>query len=107
MTITVAPVPTAPGALLHVYLEDTSYADARARVLLHIERPAEPRGDGSMTIEVEAPELASNVRCTVRAHVDLDRDNAISPGDYITTESYPLAQSLVLRLHRVSDPGAR
>ena len=107
MTLTVAPVPPVPGALLHVYLEDTSYADARARVLLHITRPAEPRDDGTLTIQLDPPPISENVRCTVRAHLDLDRDNVISPGDYITTESYPLADTLVLRLHRVADPAAR
>jgi hypothetical protein len=101
VTLTISPVPRASGSLLHVYLEDTTYADAPARVLLHTTRPADPPGDGTLVIDIDPPAIPENVVCTVRAHVDLDGDNAISAGDYITMETYLLADSLVMRLHRV------
>jgi len=101
LTLTIYPVTRAPGALLHVYLEDTTYADAPARVLLHETRPADPSDDETLVVEINPPPIHAKVICTVRAHLDLDRDGAVTSGDYITTESYPLADSLRLRLHRV------
>jgi hypothetical protein len=101
VTLTISPVPRAAGSLLHIYVEDTTYADAPARVLLHLTRPADPRRDGTLVIDIDAPAIPPGVVCTVRAHLDLDGDNAISAGDYITTETYPCADSVVMRLHRV------
>ncbi len=74
---------------MHIYLEDTTYADAPARVLLHTTRPADPQGD-TLTIELEPPLIPEKTRCTIRIHVDLDKDGAIGPGDYITTQSHSL-----------------
>jgi hypothetical protein len=100
--LTISPVPRAPEALLHIYLEDTTYADAPARVLLHASGPAAPRGDGTLVVQVEPPPIPENVTCTVRVHLDLDGDGAISSGDYITTRSYRLASSVELQLDQVA-----
>ncbi|MGH2429348.1 MAG: hypothetical protein ACRDGV_10805 [Candidatus Limnocylindria bacterium] len=76
------------GSPVRVEVRDTSYADAPA-VTIGAAR-GHVRGHGSWleTVEVETDSLPDG--CTVFAHVDVDDDGRVSPGDFLTTESYPV-----------------
>jgi hypothetical protein len=86
------------GAPVHVQVLDTTYADAPARVVA--QTTAEVRGEGGhilQTVELEAgTEGSANYR--VRAHVDVDRDGAVSLGDYVTTAAYQAREGQPVRV---------
>jgi hypothetical protein len=50
------------------------------------------RGDSLGALQLEVPADAPS-ELTVFAHIDVDGDGAISAGDFITTESFPLVAS--------------
>jgi uncharacterized lipoprotein YbaY len=73
-----------------VQVLDTTYADAPARLLDEAKTKVQG-GEGSVLQTVELgfrPTGSPNHR--VRAHVDVDRDGAVSPGDFVTTAAYPV-----------------
>jgi uncharacterized lipoprotein YbaY len=77
------------GVPLVVQLLDTTFADAPARVV-HEATARVGAGGGSSLQTVElprVPEGQANYR--VRAHVDVDGNQAVSPGDFVTTVAYP------------------
>lgn len=85
--------PAFSGATVHVRLEDTSVADAPAVVLseavLHdVDLP--PPG-GSVPFALDDAGAERGRTYNVRAHVDVDGDGAVSPGDLVTTRSWPVA----------------
>jgi hypothetical protein len=77
------------GSPVVVQVLDTTYADAPARVLAKATAPVQAGGDGTLqTLDIEA-RLEGTGDYRVRAHVDVDRDGAVSPGDYVSTAAYP------------------
>jgi hypothetical protein len=52
-------------------------------------------GNGRLAaLEVDVPTDTHSARdLTVWAHVDVDEDARVSPGDFITTASYPVTES--------------
>ena len=80
------------GSRVIVQLLDTTYADAPAAVLVE---------DVGMTVASDSPVIHTAVvepievggAATVRVHVDVDGDGEVSRGDFVTTQSYPLAGS--------------
>jgi len=79
-------------ATVHIWIEDTTYADAPAIALAHWTRPHASRGDTDPSIPFDAtlnerPPSANTRRLTLRALVDLDGDGEPSVGDYVNVES--------------------
>lgn len=79
-----------PGGPVHVFVEDASFADAAAVVVARqtVESGGGPSG---CRFCIDTGELNPSRNYCLRVHIDVDGDGAISPGDYVTTESYPLS----------------
>lgn len=80
-------------ATLHIYLEDTTLADASAKVVLHhvVENITTHMVQAAripFTLDGTMPDPQADY--TVRVLVDVDGDGGISHGDYINTISYPV-----------------
>lgn len=81
------------GAAVHVYLEDVSRLDAASLLIseYHIESlPASSNTSERIPFELEAMSNGRKTSCSIRVHVDIDRDGKVSAGDYITMESFPV-----------------
>jgi hypothetical protein len=92
-------------ATAFVRVEDVGRADAAARrlgetVLENVTAADFARGSIAFTLSVPDPER--NASCTLRVHLDLDGDRAVSRGDYVSTEHIP-----VLGSHPSSDVRVR
>jgi hypothetical protein len=70
---------------VHVFLEDTTYADASAIIVRHDVLAA-----GALVFEMTGLTVEPQRVYTIRVLVDLDGDGRVSRGDFITTESYPV-----------------
>jgi hypothetical protein len=75
-------------AIVRVEVRDTSVADAPAATLGSGHGRVRGRATWLETVEVAVDELPDG--CTVFAHVDVDDDGRVSPGDFLTTQSYPV-----------------
>lgn len=80
-------------ATVHVFLEDTTLADASAKVVVHfvMDNVSVDSIQGRkipFTLLGTIPD--KRARYTVRVHVDVDGTGRISHGDYINTVSYPV-----------------
>lgn len=80
-------------ATVIVRIEDTSRADAPARVISEhrvsgVARSPENRDPVPFAIHLPEAEVVSC--CSLRVHVDVGSTGEISPGDYVSTQSYPL-----------------
>ena len=85
--------PSFTKASIHIYLEDTTLADAPARVALHqvmADVPAELILNNRIPFVLYGTIPDPRARYTVRVLVDVDGDGRISHGDYISTASYPV-----------------
>jgi uncharacterized lipoprotein YbaY len=81
------------GATVHVRLEDTSRADAPARIVAEqvLEDVSHTAGaETRLPFALEATSVDEKSRYTVRAHVDVDGDGKVSRGDFLSMESYPV-----------------
>lgn len=86
-------VPAPPhlaAADVHVWLEDTTYADAPAVVVAHVALRAisyagEPGGIAFRIADV--PELSASRTYTLRVLVDLDGDGRPTRGDYVAVQA--------------------
>jgi hypothetical protein len=80
-------------ATVHIWVEDTTYADAPAIALArwtqpHVSRGAPPELSIAFDLTMaERPPSANARRLTLRALVDLDGDGEPSVGDYVNVES--------------------
>jgi hypothetical protein len=81
------------GAPLRLDVRDTSLADVEAPLVAET-RAEVAAGESSrlQSVELEIPDASVDPRgrLTVFAHVDVDGDGALSPGDFITTRSFPV-----------------
>jgi uncharacterized lipoprotein YbaY len=84
------------GASVHVELRDTSYADAPAVTLASASGEATEAGEPLASVALEVDEVPDGT--TVWAHVDVDGDGRVSPGDYITMASWPVPPSGEMRV---------
>jgi hypothetical protein len=78
------------GTRLRVEVRDTTYVDAAAPLVAEASGKVEPGSGprlGSVSVAVPGDAPAN---LTVFAHVDVDGDGAISPGDWITMSAYSL-----------------
>ena len=77
---------------------DTTYADAPARVVAQTTAEVRRAADAVLQrVELEAG-LESPGDYRVRAHVDVDRDGAVSPGDFVTTAAYQAQEGRPVRV---------
>jgi uncharacterized lipoprotein YbaY len=80
-------------ARVYVRLEDTSRADASSRIVAEQTLSgAAFAGNTPLRFELRGA-LPGGGQCTLRVHVDVDGDGQVSPGDYVSTESYPVNPS--------------
>lgn len=90
-------------ATVHVWLEDTTYADAPSRPLAQwTSRDVRYPKDGNVPFDLFATErLMPDRRYTFRALVDVDDDGAIGVGDYVTVESIAIERDAGTTVHDV------
>jgi uncharacterized lipoprotein YbaY len=81
------------GATASIYLEDVSLVDAPAKIVtkqviddLNHKRGTENRIEFALRGEI----AESRARYSIRVHITFHSDEQIHPGDYISTESYPV-----------------
>ncbi len=102
-------VPSFAKASVHIYLEDTTLADASAKVVLHhvvANVTADMVRNGRMPFALHGTIPDIRARHTVRIFVDVDGDGRIGHGDYVSTASYPVLSRgypdrVVIRVRRV------
>src|SRR5262245_60296143 len=92
-------------ARVYVRLEDTSRADASSRIVAEQVLSGAAFAPGA-PLRFELRGQVGSGQCNLRVHVDVDGDGQVSPGDYVSTESYPVTpstgqQDLQVRVHRV------
>lgn len=99
-----APLPA--GTPVRVELRDTSRADAAAETIASATARVGAERPTSVAVEVELPRPCAG--CTVWAHADVDEDGAVSVGDLITMESFPVSPSqprIRVTVREVPGPG--
>ena len=84
-----------PGSPVSIQVRDTSLVDVEAPLV--VERTTEVAGEvssrlGCAELEIPDAELQPRRRLDVFAHVDVDENGGLTPGDFITTRSYPVPQ---------------
>ena len=86
--------PTFVDATVRVQLEDVTLADAPARVVAEQVIPGVSytnRSGASVSFALESVErLDERARYNLRVHVDIAGTGRVTPGDFITQESYPV-----------------
>lgn len=98
------------GATVRVQIEDVSLADAAAQILTEqVIHNISYTPDSAVEVPFALAAGRTDERrdYVVRVHVDLNGDGQIQPGDYISTESYPVLtygrpRDLTVRVHRVA-----
>lgn len=91
-------------ARLHIRVENVGRADAPARLLGSCSIDgitAEQRlaGQVPFALDVAAPGRGA---CAIRAHLDVDRDGVVGPGDYVTAEHISVPMDDLLTPVRVA-----
>lgn len=84
------------GATVYIRIEDVSIADAASKVVVEksIHNVAcAVGGQCSIPFSIRYSDLDERAMYTLSVHVDVDGSGVITPGDYITMESYPLSSS--------------
>ena len=83
-----------PDAPVYVRLLDVSLADAPSKVIaeevIH-NITIEVKSPRSVAFSIPTPGLDENAMYVLTVHVDVGRSGAISSGDYITMESFPVS----------------
>jgi uncharacterized lipoprotein YbaY len=90
----------APGfehAVLRVYLEDATEADAPARVVATEQTTGVSRAFGAsetipFAVHAEGP-LDPSRSYYLRVHIDVRGTGSVGKGDFVTTQSYPISPS--------------
>jgi hypothetical protein len=102
--------PSFARATVHIFIEDTTLADAPARMVVHhvIENvSADMVRNERLTFALDGNISDTRALYTVRVLVDLDGDARISHGDYASVASYPVLtrgypSRVVIYVRRVS-----
>lgn len=97
--------PSLTDAVLHLYIEDTTLADASARVIVYQKIALLSAAALSLTLHVPLPDPRADY--TLRVLIDLDGDGQIGRGDFINTVNYPVPADgsqdyFVLHVRKVS-----
>jgi hypothetical protein len=78
-------------ALMVVELRDTTYADGPAPVVASSRLPNTAVAPGRLCpFELTAPEMPPSSGLSIRCHVDISGDGAVTRGDLLSTESIPV-----------------
>jgi len=82
------------GVTIIVKVEDTRRADAPAMVstehrIRNVSRSPDHRDP--VPFAIDCPDGGELTHCALRVHVDVDADGDVSPEDYVSSQSYPLA----------------
>ena len=81
-----------------VQVIDATYADAPGRLVAEATGRVLSDGGGTLyTVEIEA-ELQGSNDYRVRAHVDVDGDGAVSPGDFVSMAAFPAREHEPVRV---------
>jgi uncharacterized lipoprotein YbaY len=81
-------------ATIYVRLEDVSRSDAQSRIIAEqVIRGVSSQQSSPLPFEVRGDLGGEGIQVNVRVHIDVDGDGQISPGDYISMQSYPVALS--------------
>jgi putative lipoprotein len=94
--------------VVHVEVRDVSLADAPSTVVAATEAESAPDADGAVAeLEVDPADVPAGARLSLRVHWDLSGDGRVAPGDWVTTQSYPVEvgagdRELVVRVRRVT-----
>lgn len=96
--------PFRPGSPMRIEIRDTSVADAPAVVLKQLRTVVPISGRTTeMEVAMEVPSVPSGT--TVWVHLDSDSDGRVSPGDFVSVESFPLAsvpsQAVTIRIKKI------
>lgn len=84
------------GAPLQVRVLDTSYADAASQVLAEVSTEIEA---ADQEVEIDfTPQPQGPDDHRVFGHVDVDRDGAVSEGDFLTTAAHPVGGDEPVRI---------
>ena len=83
-------MPSLDGAVVHVFLEDTTHADGAAVVQAHEQSAPVLVADGTLAFTLPSIPVDPRADYTVRVLIDRDGDGRISRGDYVSTASHPV-----------------
>jgi uncharacterized lipoprotein YbaY len=81
------------GATLSVYLENITVADIASEVVAeYVERDIafDPKTTKILSFAIAGTVPDRRASYAVRVHIDIDGDGAVSQGDFINTQSYPV-----------------
>lgn len=102
-----ADAPPLSNATVYVRLEDVSRSDIQARfVAEQVMRGISLQPSSPLQFEMRGDVGGEARQLNVRVHIDVDGDGQISPGDYISMQSYPVVLStdaphVQVHVHRV------
>ena len=94
-------------ATVYLRLEEVGRSDAPSRIVAEqVLRDIAYQRGVPLQLELRGAAPPGGGRYQVRVHVDVDGDGQVSPGDYVSTEHYPVipsgaATQLQVRVHRV------
>jgi hypothetical protein len=89
--------PALRDAIVRIRVDDTHRADARAAPVVECRLDGIPDTalrSGRLAVELAFEETVPADRLSLLAHLDLDRDGAVSIGDFVTTEQIALPAGL-------------
>jgi uncharacterized lipoprotein YbaY len=79
-------------SVVHIEVRDTALADAPSRVVATTDTAV--TGDGQLValadLDLEPAGIPAGARLSVRVHCDVAGDGHVAPGDWVTTQSYPV-----------------
>lgn len=80
------------GAVMHVFVEDVSHADAAARIAarLDLALPGAIARGQAVPFRLSVAQVDVGRHYSVRVHVDRSANGRIEAGDHISTQSYPV-----------------
>ena len=80
------------GAVMHVFVEDVTHADAAARVAARLDvlLPGAIARGQAVPFRLSVAQVDAGRHYSVRVHVDRSASGRIEAGDHISTQSYPV-----------------
>ena len=80
------------GAVMHVFVEDVTHADAAARVAARLDvlLPGAIARGQAVPFRLSVAQVDAGRHYSVRVHIDRSANGRIEAGDHISTQSYPV-----------------
>jgi hypothetical protein len=79
------------GATIRLRVDDVSRVDAPAVTLVRRDIPS-PGNTQSIPFSIEGPPVDKAADCILYVHVDRSGSGTVRPGDYVTTQAYPISK---------------